>query len=252
MDPKVLKAKRQLFESLIRQRVLLSHGVKAAFLRVQREAFLPEEIRNRAYSDTPLPIGYRQTISAPHMCIMMLEALELKPGLKVLEVGTGSGYHAALSAEMIAPHTDPLPSQLQSLLPPKLVHTNSDLIEVDISSGHVYTIERIPELSLTAEKRLQEQGYGTTTTVVRGDGTLGYDNDAPYDRILVTGAPPTVPPSLIQQLDTGGIMVIPVGRLAIHQTLIRIRKSATGHITREDLCGVAFVPLIGKQGWHNP
>ena len=249
MDPKVLKAKRQLFEGLIRQGVLLSQGVKAAFLRVQREAFLPDKVRNQAYSDMPLPIGYRQTISAPHMCIMMLEALELTPGLKVLEVGTGSGYHAALSAEMIAPHTDPLPSQLQVLLPSKPVHTIYDV--TDISLGHVYTIERIPELSLMAEKRLQEQGYGTTTTVIRGDGTLGYDKNAPYDRILVTGAPPTVPPSLIQQLDVGGIMVIPVGRLAIHQTLVRVRKSPTGHITRENLCGVAFVPLIGKQGWQN-
>jgi protein-L-isoaspartate(D-aspartate) O-methyltransferase len=250
MDPKMLDAKRRLFKRLVGQGVLLSRAVKEAFLRVPREAFLPAEVQHQAYADTPLPIGWRQTISAPHMCVMMLESLDLKPGLKLLEIGTGSGYHAALCAEMLNPSREPLPEQLESLLPQKPANPDRGLSE-ETTPGHVYTVERIAALASSAEAHLKTCNYDSLVTVITGDGTLGYKKEAPYKRILVTGAPPDIPSPLVEQLAPKGIMVIPVGRLPLHQNLARVQKSETGHVTKEYLCGVAFVPLIGKEGWHN-
>ncbi|MHA1713239.1 MAG: protein-L-isoaspartate(D-aspartate) O-methyltransferase [Candidatus Ranarchaeia archaeon] len=247
MDPHMIKAKCRLFKRLVDEGLLLSRAVMEAFLRVPREEFLPKEARSQAYIDSPLPIGWRQTISAPHMCVMMLEALNLFPGLKVLEVGTGSGYHAALCAEMVAPSQEPMPRQLEELLPEKRVSSNVDQAE---RKGHVFTIERIHELALAAKERLKKCGYGSRVTVITGDGTVGHEKEAPYERILVTAASPSIPASLEQQLALGGCMVIPVGKISFHQSLIRLQKSRMGHITKEDLCGVAFVPLIGKEGWQ--
>lgn len=190
---------------------------------VPREAFLPAHLRTRAYVDTPLPIGYRQTISALHMVAMMAEALNLEKGQKILEIGCGSGYHAAVVAEVVAQRTDG-------------------------RRGHVYSIEIVPELARTARENLRRARYDEWVTAIQGDGSLGYREHAPYDRILVTAAAPSIPSPLIEQLKDGGFLVIPVGDLYYFQELLRVRK-AGGQIVQESLGGVAFVPLRGQHGW---
>jgi len=155
----------------------------------------------------------------------MDEALQLEAGHKVLEIGAGSGWHASTIAEIVAPTG----------------------VAKD-KWGHVYTVEIVPELAEFARKNIEDAGYGDRVTVICGDGTEGYPDEAPYDRILVTAAAPDVPKPLIQQLKTGGVLVIPVGGLYLYQTLIRLRKR-DDRITEENLGGVAFVPLVGKHGY---
>lgn len=158
------------------------------------------------------------------MVSIMNEALELEVGHKVLEVGAGSGWHASTIAEIVAPSNIPKDKW-----------------------GHVYTIEIIPELAEFARENIARAGYSDRVTVVCGDGSEGYPEEAPYDRILVTAAAPMIPTPLKEQLKPGGVMVIPVGEVSFYQTLIRLRK-LDGRIIEEDLGGVAFVPLIGKYG----
>jgi protein-L-isoaspartate(D-aspartate) O-methyltransferase len=160
------------------------------------------------------------------MVSIMDEALELEVGHKVLEVGGGSGWHAATIAEIVAP------SNL-----PKRKH------------GHVYTIERIAELAAFAKEKIQKLGYGDRITVIHRDGTLGYPEMAPYDRILVAAAGPELPKPLIEQLADDGILLVPVGGAQFYQTLVRVRKK-DGKIFEENLGNVAFVPLIGKYGFR--
>lgn len=155
----------------------------------------------------------------------MNEALELEVGHKVLEVGSGSGWHASTIAEIVAPSDVPREKW-----------------------GHVYTVEIIPELAEFARRNIERAGYGDRVTVICGDGSLGYPEEAPYDRILVTAAAPSIPEPLKEQLKPGGIMVIPVGEVGFYQTLIRLRKLENGRTIEEDLGGVAFVPLVGKYG----
>ncbi|HDI42735.1 MAG TPA: protein-L-isoaspartate(D-aspartate) O-methyltransferase [Candidatus Bathyarchaeota archaeon] len=212
-----------LVQRLVRQHILRSKEVIEAFRRAPRYNFLPEELRQYAAIDEPIPIGYGQTVSAPHMVAIMDEELELKVGQKVLEVGAGSGWHAATVAELVAPTDQPKESW-----------------------GHVYTIEIVPELAQMAKINIEKNGYSDRVTVIEGDGSLGYEEKAPYDRILVTAAAPEVPKPLIQQLKTGGILLIPVGAIRFYQTLIKVRKE--DGIRMEDLGGVAFVPLRGKYG----
>lgn len=159
------------------------------------------------------------------MISIMNEALDLKVGHKVLEVGAGSGWHASTIAEIVAP---------------------SDVAME--KWGHVYTVERIPELSEFAVANIAEAGYRDRISIVHRDGSLGYPEEAPYQRILVTAAAPAVPQPLIEQLDGGGILVLPVGSAQFYQTLLRIRKEDE-KILEENLGGVAFVPLIGKYGF---
>ena len=155
----------------------------------------------------------------------MDEALELEVGHRVLEIGAGSGWHASTIAEIVAP-TDSSKEKW----------------------GHIYTVERVPELAEFAREKIEKLGYGDRISVISGDGTLGYPEEAPYDRILVTAAAPDIPQPLIEQLKSGGILVIPVGGMHLYQTLIRLRKKDE-KILEENLGGVAFVPLIGKHGF---
>jgi len=216
--------RKNLVESLKKRNILTKPNVIKAMLKVPRHKFLAEGAISSAYIDSPLSIGMSQTISAPHMNAMMCELLKLKEGDKVLEVGTGSGYHAALCAEIIAPKNSQNP-------------------------GHVYTIERHLELADRAKIRLINAGYGDSVTVIHGDGTLGHPQEAPYDKILVTASSPKkVPPPLKQQLKDGGILCIPAGSKEWGQDLYVISKKGKD-FEQEKITGVRFVPLIGKYGF---
>lgn len=187
-----------------------------AMSEVRRELFVPESLRSRAYDDTPLSIGLNQTISAPHMVAIMCEILDLQPGMKVLEVGAGSGYHAAVMAEMVGPE------------------------------GHVYTIERLHELAELAQSNLSRSGI-ENATVVEADGSLGLPSRAPFDRISVAATAPRIPEALKRQLGIGGKMVLPVGRESQELYLV-VRESGDGFSVHRKM-GVVFVPLIGKEGF---
>jgi len=191
--------------------------VERAMGAVPREAFLPENMSDEAYMDSPLPIGMGQTISAPHMVAIMEEELELAPGQKVLEVGGGSGYHAAVTAELVRP------------------------------GGKVFTVERIPELAETAKSNIARAGYAGLVEVVLGDGSKGLPEKAPFDRIFVACGAPDIPAPLLEQLAEGGILLVPVGGRYC-QDLIKLRKRR-GRITRESRGGCIFVPLIGEHGY---
>ena len=218
--------RRRLVEKLVREGYIRSEHVKRAMLRVPRELFVPEGLRHMAYEDTPLPIGHGQTISAPHMVAMMTEFADLEPGMRVLEIGAGSGYHAAVIAEVVAP---------------------SDLPRDQW--GHVYTVERIPELAEYARRNLDRAGYADRVTVILGDGTKGYPSAAPYDRIIVTAAAPEVPKPLLEQLKPGGKIVIPIGDRYM-QYLYIVEKLSDGRIKARSVTPCLFVPLIGEYGWR--
>ncbi len=214
----------KLVEHLKKRAFLTKPSVIKAMLKVPRHKFLPKGALESAYIDSPLSIGMGQTISAPHMNSMMCELLELTEGEKVLEIGTGSGYHAALCAELVAPKHSKNP-------------------------GHVYTLERHLELVETANASLVNAGYGASVTVIHGDGTLGYPQEAPYDKILVTASSPKkVPPPLKEQLKNGGILCIPAGSKEWGQDLYIISKKENKFDYRK-VTGVRFVPLIGEWGF---
>ena len=217
--------RKYLVESLINRKIVNDQNVIQAMLKVPRHKFVPQGATSSAYLDSPLSIGLGQTISAPHMNAMMCEYLELKEGDKLLEIGTGSGYHAALCAEIVAPEDCKNP-------------------------GHVYTIERHKKLADKARKSLEDTNYGDRVTVIHGDGTLGYSKEAPYDKILVTAASPKkVPPPYKKQLKEGGILCIPAGSREWGQNLYIIRREGD-EFKSENITGVRFVSLIGKYGWQ--
>ena len=191
--------------------------VEAAMEKVERHRFLPPDLEKVAYLDSPLSIGEGQTISAPHMVGMMASGLDLGPGLKVLEIGGGSGYHAAVFAELVRP------------------------------GGHVYSIERIQVLADRAQSNLEAAGYSKLVSTIVADGSVGYPLNAPYDRISVACGAPGVPPPLFQQLKEGGKMLIPVGGRTF-QDLYLVHK-VDGQMKKEDLGSVLFVPLIGEYGF---
>lgn len=197
----------------IRKRGVRSPKVLAAMERVPRHLFVPQELAARSYNDEPVPIGERQTISQPYMVAAMTEALELEGHERALEVGAGSGYQAAILAQL---------------------------------AREVITIEARTPLAEAARDRLVMLGYGNVR-VVTGDGTLGCSEAAPFDAILVAAAAPQIPPPLIEQLAEGGRMVIPVGK-SDRQMLMRIRKSG-GNAVQEELFACQFVPLQGRYGW---
>ena len=215
-------SKNRLIQSYRARGLVKDELAFKAFQEVPREVFLPPNYASSAYSDHPLPLmNTGQTISAPHMTIMILEYLELEEGLKVLEIGAGSGYQAALIAAAIK---------------------SSNKL------GHVYSIEIVKDLVNFARENIKNAGYAELITVIEGDGTLGYKPHAPYDRIILTAAGPEVPPPLLEQLNIGGTLVMPLGRPGFYQIMTRFRKISNDEVYRETLSSVAFVPLRGKYG----
>ncbi len=225
----ITEERRKMVEMLMKEKLLVSEDVINAMMKVPREEFVWRGTEYAAYYDTPQPLGSTgQTISAPHMIAIMLEEMELKPGHKVLEIGTGSGYNAALMAELVAPSSN----------------------EFD-RRGHVITVERIDELMEFASENLKRASYSDRVTVCGGDGTLGYpekENKEIYDRIVVTAAAPRIPRYLMLQLKQGGVLLIPVGDTFV-QTLKKITKKKVATMTK-NICECMFVPLIGEDGYH--
>ncbi len=218
--------RERLVQRLMSQGVLHEENVIRAMLHVPREEFVPTSLREQAYVDTPLHIGHGQTISAPHMVAIMCQELELRPGQKVLEIGTGSGYHAAVTAETISTSRSDLTSQ-------------------------VFSLEIVKELVSSAKESLQRTQYHDSVKVLEADGSQGYIEEAPFDRIYATAAPPSVPPPLIEQLKPNGILVMPVGETGFFQELLKIEKDSSWEITTKRLGGVAFVPMRGKYGFRS-
>ena len=195
----------------IQDRGVSDQGVIGAMLAVPRHEFVPADLRDLAYADRPLPIGEGQTISQPYIVALMTELLELEPGDKVLEVGTGSGYQAAVASHL---------------------------------ADSVFTIEILPGLAEQATGRLRDLGY-SDVVVKEGDGYYGWPEHAPFDGIVVTAAAGHIPPPLVEQLDPGGRMVIPVGGQFQVQQLVLVEKRPDGSVTTRSLVPVRFVPLVG-------
>lgn len=191
----------------------LNPGVLSAMNKVLRHEFVPQVLRVRAYLNQPLPIGHGQTISQPYIVAIMTDMLEPQPDHQVLEIGTGSGYQAAVLAELVQ---------------------------------QVYSIEIIEPLGRAAAERLKTQGYNNVTVRV-GDGYYGWPEKGPFDSIVVTAAASHVPPPLIKQLKPGGRMVIPVGSPFLTQQLLLITKQSDGRITTRQMMPVRFVPLTGQR-----
>jgi len=222
------KQRQAAVDALKAEGILRSPSVIRAMLTVPREEFLPNDVKQYAYADTPLPIGYGQTTSALHMTAIFCEYGELKVGQKVLEVGAGCGYMSCVYAEVVAP----------SGLPKE-------------KWGHVWTVEIVEELAEAARRNLEKAGYSDRVTAVHGDGSIGLKDNSPYDVIIVTSAAPDVPEEFIEQLKPNGILLIPVGGIHFYQELLRIRRHPDGTTSRQSLGGVAFVPMRGKAGWRS-
>jgi protein-L-isoaspartate(D-aspartate) O-methyltransferase len=214
MEYDIEKKRQQLLESL-RTVGIGDNRVLAAMEAIPREFFVDETQYTLAYDDRALPIDMGQSISQPLMVAIMTQALQLRGEERVLEIGTGSGYQTAILARL---------------------------------AGHVYSVERIQQLACTAFKRVSKLGVGNVTIYV-GDGSLGWPEQAPFDRIIVTAAAPEVPARLLDQLVSWGMMVIPVGRPE-RQELLLVHRAPWGPEVRS-LGGCLFVPLLGEAGWHD-
>lgn len=207
-------ARKRMVETQLVARGIRDKRVIDAMLKIPRHTFVEEAMSAQAYSDSSLPIGEKQTISQPYMVALMTESLQLTGEEKVLEIGTGSGYQAAILATL---------------------------------ANRVYTMERIRPLALKARKVLDSLGLLNINLKI-GDGSSGWEEEAPFDVIIVTAGAPDVPQTLIDQLDVGGRLIIPMGN-QYEQTLMRISKSDNGSIVKETLVGCRFVKLMGKFGW---
>jgi protein-L-isoaspartate(D-aspartate) O-methyltransferase len=208
-------ARERMVETQIAARGVSDPAVLAAMRAIPREAFVDPELRASAYQDRPLGIGERQTISQPYIVALMIAAAGLKPADRVLDIGTGSGYAAAVMSRI---------------------------------ASHVYTVERHASLAEVARRRFAELGLDNIETRV-GDGTLGWPEAAPFDAILVAASGPEFPQALKRQLAVGGRLVMPVGFDASRQELRKLTRRNEDDYELEDLGAVAFVPLIGEQGW---
>lgn len=211
MDYALLR--KNMIEEQLMPRGIRNQKVLEAFYKLERHKFVPVNLRNNAYADFPLPIGEGQTISQPYMVALMTECLDLTGQEKVLEIGTGSGYQAAILAEL---------------------------------AREVYSIERFQALAKNAETVLKELGY-TNIKVKVDDGTLGWPEVAPFDRIIITAATPKIPQPLIEQLKESGKLILPLGE-SFGQILTLVEKKKNKLLFQE-ICGCVFVPLVGKYGW---
>jgi protein-L-isoaspartate(D-aspartate) O-methyltransferase len=209
------RARRELVELQLRARDIVDENVLRAMERVPRELFIPERERRRAYEDAALPIGHGQTISQPYMVARICEALAVRPGHRVLDVGTGSGYQAAVLAEL---------------------------------GAEVVTIERIPQLAEQARSNLAAAGYARAQVVV-GDGTLGVPERAPFDGIAVAAAAPDLPETLYEQLRPGGRLVVPVGGQRSQRLEVIVRSPEGPAVVHSVPC--RFVPLVGEEGFDH-
>ncbi len=209
------RLRRDMVEEQISNRGITNKRILSAFLEVPREEFVPSNMRRYAYKDGPVSIGFGQTISQPYMSALMIECLDPQPTDKILEIGTGLGYQSAVLSRL---------------------------------SRIIYTVERIPELAKQAKVILDKLGYDNVIVKV-GDGTLGWSEFAPYDKIIVAAAAPNVPIRLLQQLKEGGRMVIPVGH-RYSQILKIISKLSNGEVVEKEETPCIFVPLIGEDGWQ--
>lgn len=207
-------ARKRMIDQVI-ARGISDRRVIEAMLKIPRHLFVEEAMAAQAYGDTSLPIGEKQTISQPYMVALMTEALRLSGREKVLEIGTGSGYQAAILAAL---------------------------------SDKVYTVERFRTLALRARKALDSLGL-LNVNIRIGDGSGGWPEEAPFDAIIVTAGAPVLPEELVRQLAPGGRMVIPVGEDSM-QTLLKVDKDADGGVKMERTIGCRFVKLVGKSGWQ--
>jgi protein-L-isoaspartate(D-aspartate) O-methyltransferase len=211
--PDFALARKKMVQEQLATRGIKDKRILDAMMKVPRHLFVEEGLWHQAYGDFPLPIGDGQTISQPYIVALMTEALQLTGDDKVLEIGTGSGYQAAILAEL---------------------------------TTHLFSIERISSMASKARKTLDELGYANVLIRV-SDGTLGWQEEAPFAGIIVTAGAPAIPPTLVDQLEVGGRLVIPVGN-EYSQTLLKVVKQEKGY-REKDLGGVRFVKLIGDHGW---
>jgi len=202
-----------MVEEQLRARGIQDVRVLRLMAAVPRHLFVDPTFASRAYSDHALPIGQEQTISQPYMVALMTQSLDLEGDEKVLEIGTGSGYQTAMLAEL---------------------------------ADRVFTIERIPEIGIAARERLTQMGYSNVIFRI-GDGSMGWREMSPFDRVIVTAGAPHIPSFLEEQLRVGGWGIVPVGD-ASNQSLVRVTRTGKG-LTEEVLCSCTFVPLIGREGW---
>jgi protein-L-isoaspartate(D-aspartate) O-methyltransferase len=207
------KLREEMVYNQIFKRGINDPRILEAFNGVSRHLFVPENKRNLAYEDYPLPVGEGQTISQPYIVALMTQALEIKEQDKVLEIGTGSGYQVAILSYL---------------------------------GAKVYSVERIASLAAKARESLNVCGYQVQISV--GDGTLGWSEYSPYDKIIVTAASPLISPFWLEQLKIGGKLVLPLGG-SLYQDLTVVEKVAEGDIRQRTVCGCVFVPLIGKYGY---
>ncbi|MDP3703254.1 MAG: protein-L-isoaspartate(D-aspartate) O-methyltransferase [Candidatus Omnitrophota bacterium] len=204
----------RMVETQLKSRGLIDERLLAAFGKVPRHLFVPEEVRQDAYADHPLPIGAGQTISQPYIVALMVDCLGLEGHERVLEIGSGSGYQTAILAELAL---------------------------------EVFSVERIPDLLQAVRTRLSALGYLNNVHLTTGNGSLGWPEHAPFDAILVSAAAPRVPQPLVTQLADGGRMAVPVG-IPQAQMLVQVEKRR-GTVTQKEIASCVFVPLIGEHGW---
>jgi protein-L-isoaspartate(D-aspartate) O-methyltransferase len=210
------RQRERMVQHQLRDRGIKDAAVLEAMTKVPREAFVPEKMKPYAYQDRALPIEANQTISQPYIVALMAAAAEISSGDRVLEIGTGSGYGAAVLSRI---------------------------------ADQVYTVERIGQLAKAARDRFDQLGYNNIH-VRRGNGTLGWADESPFDAIIVTAGGPEIPTSLKDQLAKNGRLIIPIGESPYAQELVRLRRMGRGEFHRESLGPVRFVPLVGDEGWE--